>query len=266
MSIEGFKIEPTLLLLAILTLALLVGLRSRTRKSGYYLLAGRSIGPMGIGAAIASNWMSAASFLGIAGVFYLQGYMAFAYVVGWTGGYVLLLILMATQIRRFGKYTAAEFVEARYDSAVARCLAAVITILISLIYCVAQYKGIALVFSWMFGLDYSQSLFLGTTVVLGYLVLSGSLGAIRNQPFLCAIVLLAFIVPLMCLSKKLGFDGLFPQTEYGRALADLTPLSGKAPLAPWIHCTPYEWIALCFTLMVGTVGLPHVLSRFYTVP
>jgi cation/acetate symporter len=106
MPSDGIQLAPALLLACTLALSLLVGLAGRTSKGAYYLVSGPSIGRAGIGAAIASNWMSAASFLGIAGIFYLQGYMAFAYVVGWTGGYVLLLILMAAQIRRFGKYTA----------------------------------------------------------------------------------------------------------------------------------------------------------------
>lgn len=266
MPSEGIKLAPALLLACILALSLLVGLAGRTSKGAYYLVSGPSVGRAGIGAAIASNWMSAASFLGIAGIFYLQGYMAFAYVVGWTGGYVLLLILMAAQIRRFGKYTAPEFVEARYDSPVARCLAATITILITLIYCTAQYKGIALVFSWIFGLDYTPSLLLGTAVGIGYLVLSGILGASRNQQFQYGILILCFIIPLMVIAKNLGYFWILPQLGYGRALCELGQAPHHLSLAPWTSGTAYEWIALCFTLMVGTAGLPHVLSRFYTVP
>ncbi len=259
------KLSPILLLFFILGLSLMVGMASRARKGEYYLVSGRSIGRMGIGAAIASNWMSAASFLGIAGIFYLQGYMAFAYVVGWTGGYVLLLILMASQIRRFGQYTAPEFVDARYQSPAARLLSAVITIFITLIYCAAQYKGIALVFSWMLGIEYTSALFLGTGVVVFYLVLSGTLGASRNQQFQYAILILSFLVPLMFIAKRLDFFWLFPQLGYGQALRELSQSSGGMSFSPWGSGTPYQWIALCFTLMVGTAGLPHVLSRFYTV-
>jgi cation/acetate symporter len=266
MVAEGFKLSPVLLLLAVLAGSMLVGLASRTHKGGYYLVSGRSVGPLGIGAAIASNWMSAASFLGIAGVFYLHGYFALAYVIGWTGGYVLLLILMAGQIRRFGKYTAPEFVEARYDSPAARVLSAVITILISLIYCVAQYKGIGLVFAWMFGFDYTRSLLLGTAVAISYLVVSGTLGAARNQQLHYAILIVCFIVPLMAVAGKLGYFWAIPQLGYGEALHDLAGDTGGSYTFPWTYATPYQWTALCFTLMVGTAGLPHVLSRFYTVP
>jgi cation/acetate symporter len=265
MMSDGFKLAPVLLLFGFLALSLLVGLASRARKREDYAVSGLHIGRMGIGAAIASNWMSAASFLGIAGIFYLKGYFALAYVIGWTGGYVLLLILMAGQIRRFGKYTAPEFVEARYDSPAARLLSAAIAILISLVYCVAQYKGIALVFSWIFGLDYTASLFLGTTVAISYLVLSGTLGAARNQQLHYMVLILSFIIPLMFVAKKLGYFWAVPQVGYGAALEDLA--QGKsAYTSPWTFGTPFEWISLCFTLMVGTAGLPHVLSHFYTVP
>jgi cation/acetate symporter len=263
---EEFKFIPVLLMVVVLGVFLLVGLAGRARKGEYYLFTGHSIGRMGIGAAIASNWVSAASFLGIAAVFYLNGYLAMAYVIGWTGGYVLLLILMAGQIRRFGKYTAAEFVDARYDSAAARLLSAVITILITLIYCAAQYKGIALVFSWMFGLDYSASLLLGALAVVSYLVLAGSLGVARNQQLQYGVLILFFLVPLMVMASRLGYFALLPQIGYGAALQELSSGPEASFVAPWTFATPRQWIALCFTLMVGTAGLPHVLSRFYTVP
>lgn len=263
---SGFKLAPLLLLGLFFGVALLVGLASRTRKGEYYPVTAYAVGRVGIGAAIASNWMSAASFLGIAGIFYLKGYFALAYVIGWTGGYVLLLILLGSQLRRFGKYTAPEFVEARYDSPVARFLSAVITILIALIYCVAQYKGIALIFGWIFGIDYTSALFLGVGVVLSYLVISGALGATRNQQLHYAVLIITFLVPLMVLSSRLGYGGLLPQIGYGAALSEVSRLSGSSYTSPWAFGTPYEWVALCFTLMVGTAGLPHVLSRFYTLP
>jgi cation/acetate symporter len=269
MTGDRFQFAPALLLFATLAVILLVGLASRTRRGAYYPVAGAQVGRIGIGAAIASNWMSAASFLGIAGVFYAQGYFALAYVIGWTGGYVLLLILLAAQIRRFGKYTAPEFVEARYASPAARFLSALIAILISLVYCTAQFKGIGLVFGWIFGLDYRTALLLGAAVVLSYLVLSGTLGAERNQQFQYTLLILSFVIPLMAIAHKLGYFWVLPQIGYSQALQDLARQGGTAAqqaTAPFAHGSPFQWIALCFTLMVGTAGLPHVLSRFYTVP
>ncbi len=263
----GIKWGPALILFITLAAFLAVGLLSRVRgTSEYYLVAGRSAGRMGAGAAIASNWMSAASLLGIAGVFYLSGYFALAFVIGWTGGYVLLLILLAGQIRRFGKFTAPEFVDARYDSPAARLLSAAIAIIITLIYCVAQYKGIGLIFAWIFGFDYSTALLLGTAVVISYMVISGSLGATRNQQFHYAVLIVFFIVPLMAIASKLGFSWVAPQFGYGPALQELSQQTRGAFTLPWSHGGPLQWCALCFTLMVGTAGLPHVLARFYTAP
>jgi len=260
------KFTAALLLFGVLFCSVVIGLLGRSRSGGYYPATGASIGRAGIGAAIASNWMSAASFLGIAGVFFLQGYLAMAYVIGWTGGYVLLLILMGGQIRRFGKYTAPEFVEARFDSPLARVLSAVIAILITLVYCTAQYKGIGLVFAWIFGLEYTSSLMFGIATVITYLVLSGTLGAARNPQAHYLLLIVTFIVPLMLIAKKLGYFWVVPQVGYGEALQDLAAVGKKEFLAPWAFASPYAWVALCFTLMVGTAGLPHVLSRFYTVP
>ncbi len=260
-----FKLLPLLLLAGALGVSLLVGLFSRRRAESAYGLGTRSAGHAGIGAAIASNWMSAASFLGIAGIFFVKGYFAFAYILGWTGGYVLLLVLMAGQIRRFGKYTAPEFVEARYDSSLARICSAVIAILITLIYCVAQYKGIGLVFAWLFGIDYTRALLLGTLVAISYLVVAGSLGASRNQQLHYLTLILCFIIPLMAIAASLGYSWILPQLSYGAALNELPQEMIHDYLDPWAFGSPYQWMALCFTLMVGTAGLPHVLSRFYTV-
>ncbi len=263
---SSVKYTPFFLLGCVLFVSLLVGLWGRRHDKGGYGLQVRSIGHAKIGAAIASNWMSAASFLGIAGIFFLHGYFAFAYILGWTGGYVLLLVLMGSQIRRFGKYTAPDFVEARYDSPVARVFSAVIAIVISLIYCVAQYKGIGLIFAWMFGIEYTQALVFGVLVTFVFLTVAGALKATRNQQMHYIVLILSFIIPLMMIAKKLGYNWLVPQFSYGSALRDLPEQISNTYLFPWTFGTPYEWIALCFTLMVGTAGLPHVLSRFYTAP
>jgi cation/acetate symporter len=264
---QGIKWGPALIIFATLAFFLIVGLFSRVRSSTeYYPTSIRSIGRIGAGAAIASNWMSAASLLGIAGVFYLSGYFALAFVIGWTGGYVLLLILLAGQIRRFGKFTAPEFVDARYDSPAARLLSAAIAIIISLIYCLAQYKGIGLIFSWVFGFDYTRSVMLGTAVVIAYMVISGALGATRNQQLHYTVLIIFFIVPLMALAKQLGFSWVIPQFGYGPALQELSQQTQGQFTLPWSNASPWQWSALCFTLMVGTAGLPHVLSRFYTAP
>jgi len=266
MDFSTVKLLPIAMVFGMFALFILSGLRTRSRQAFEYGFAGGYTGRVGIGAAIASNWMSAASFLGLAGMFYLKGYFAMAYVVGWTGGYVMLLVLMATQIRRFGKYTAPDFVGFRYESEVARTLAAVISIVISVIYSVAQFRGIALMLSWLFGLAYTPAVIIGASLVVSFVVISGTLGVARNQKLQYFVLIIAFILPLMLLTRKLGYFWLLPQFGYGAAIVDLQRQFGFAWLQPFAGESPFHWLALCFSLMFGTAGLPHVLSRFYMVP
>ncbi|GFO66869.1 cation acetate symporter [Geomonas limicola] len=254
------------IVILVLVSFILVGLKQKARESMEYGFGGRYTGRIGGGAAIASNWMSAASLMGLAGLIYLNGYQALAYVAGWTGGYVLLLVLLASQIRRFGKFTAPDFVGERYGSPAARFLTAVICIAISVIYCVAQFKGIGMIFSFLFGIDYRHGVIYGGLAVISYLVLSGALGVPRNQQLLYFVIITSFIVPLMWLAHRLGYFWLLPQFGYGEAVSDLSRQFQVDFAAPFGTGSVYEWCALCFTLMVGTAGLPHVLSRFYTVP
>lgn len=257
---------PVIIVAGVLALFVLAGLHAKSRDTLDYGVSGRYTGRLGGGAAIASNWMSAASILGLAGMLYLKGYFALAYVIGWTGGYVLLLVLMAGQIRRFGKYTAPDFVADRYESSVARLLAAIISVLISIIYSVAQFKGIGLLFGWLFGIDYHSGLVLGVIVLVSYIVLNGMLGVSRNQQLQYFVMIVSFILPLMFLNYKLGYFWLLPQFGYGTAVEQLTREFNFSFGTPFAAGSLYEWSALCFTLMVGTAGLPHVLSRFYIQP
>ena len=256
-----------LIIVAVVLLGFIVsGLRAKSRGGANYIFAGRYSGRIAGGAAIASNWMSAASFLGLAGLLYLQGYFALAYVIGWTGGYVLLLVLMAGQIRRFGKYTAADFVGARYDSTVASLISAVISIAISVIYCVAQFKGIGMLFGWLLGTGYTNGLIVGAAVAVFYVVLCGMLGVSRNQQMQYFVLIISFILPLMFLARSLGYFWLLPQFGYGVAVQELAREFRMDMAAPFASGSLFQWCALCFTLMVGTAGLPHVLSRFYVLP
>jgi cation/acetate symporter len=260
------SIWPLVIVIGVLVAFVVAGLRSKAQEGSDYGFSGRYIGRIGGGAAIASNWMSAASFLGMASLIYLQGYFALAYVIGWTGGYVLLLVLMAGQIRRFGKYTTPDFVGDRYASPAARLIAAVISITISIIYCIAQFKGIGMVFAWLLGSDYSHGLAVGGAVVVSYVVICGMLGVARNQQMQYFVVIVSFIVPLMFITYKLGYFWLLPQFGYGEAVQDLTREFQINFASPFASGSLFQWCALCFTLMVGTAGLPHVLSRFYVVP
>ncbi len=289
-ELEGsFKLGPAIILITTLVLFILVGIFFRAKDTADFYAAGRSISRVGSGMAIASNWMSAASFLGMAALMYGTGYHGLSYVVGWTGGYVLLLVLMAGQIRRYGKYTPADFIGDRYYSKSLRAIGAVIAILISISYCVGQFGGIGLMFKWIMGVPYVWSVIIGGTVVLTYTLISGMLGVTKNMQIQYLIIIISFLIPLFILTFKFDYFWLLPQIGYGAVVSDIVsgiPLSESIHLInsfdhtfamvpspeyamPWDPATGqtfYQWIAIAFSLMVGTAGLPHVLQRFYVVP
>lgn len=266
MSDTTTNLVPLMIVVGVLASFIVVGLLTKARESSEYLFAGRYTGRIGGGAAIASNWMSAASLMGMAGLIYLYGYQALAYVIGWTGGYVLLLVLLAGQIRRYGKYTAPDFVGERYASPTARLITAIISIAISVIYCVAQFKGIAMLFGWLLGLPYRSALLVGGASTILYVVICGMLGVAKNQRMQYFVLIVSFILPLMFLARKLGYFWILPQFGYGSAIDGLSQEVQRQFVAPFATGSLFQWVSLCFTLMVGTGGLPHVLSRFYMVP
>jgi len=266
MAAQGVQFLPLLIVAGMFLLFIVSGLGSKMRQASDYGFSGSYSGRVGSGAAIASNWMSAASFMGLAGLFYLKGYYAMAFVIGWTGGYVLLLVLMATQIRRFGKFTAPDFVAFRYESPVACTVVALVSITISIIYCVAQFRGIALLVSWLFGLDYKAAVLVGAALLVAFVVISGTLGVIRNQRLQYFVLIIAFVLPLMLINRKLGYFWVLPQFGYGEAITTLQEQFGFFWSEPFASISLFQWLALCFTLMFGTAGLPHVLSRFYLAP
>ncbi|GAB4274596.1 MAG: cation acetate symporter [Deferrisomatales bacterium] len=272
---EGeLKLFPAALMVGLLVLFIVVGFLSKAKDTDDYWAAGRGIGQIGGGMAIASNWMSAASYLGMAGLVYLKGFFGIAYVLGWTGGYVLLLVLMAGQIRRYGKYTAPDFIGDRYYSTAARLLSSLIVILISFVYAVGQYKGIGMMFNWIFGIHYETSVVVGTAVVLAYVLVSGMLGATKNMQVQYVVIVICLLFPLFFIANKLGYFSAVPQIGYGAALWDIghgghgVAASAADPsfYLPFAQKSAYHWFALCLTLMLGTAGLPHVIGRFYVVP
>ena len=285
----GFKVGPAIILITILSLFVLVGIIFRAKDTTDFYAAGRGISKIGSGMAIASNWMSAASFLGMAALMYGSGYHGLSYVVGWTGGYVLLLILMAGQIRKYGKYTAADFIGDRYYSQTLRAVGAIIAIFISISYCVGQFGGIGLLFKWILGIPYGWSVVIGGSVVLTYTLISGMLGVTKNMQIQYVIIIVSFIIPLFILTYKFDYFWLLPQIGYGSVVSDIVtgiPLADTNQLLnsfgheyamvpapeyamPWDPATGqtfFQWMAIAFSLMVGTAGLPHVIQRFYVVP
>jgi len=285
----GFKVGPAIILITILILFVLVGIVFRAKDTTDYYAAGRGISKVGSGMAIASNWMSAASFLGMAALMYGSGYHGLAYVVGWTGGYVLLLILMAGQIRKYGKYTAADFIGDRYYSKGLRAVGAIIAILISISYCVGQFGGIGLMFKWILGINYGLAVIIGGAVVLTYTLISGMLGVTKNMQIQYVIIIISFLIPLFILTIKFDYFWLLPQIGYGSVVSDavhglpVNEINGlynslghnyaavpvpefAMPWDPPTGKTFFQWIAIAFSLMIGTAGLPHVIQRFYVVP
>lgn len=289
-QLEGsFKLGPAIILITILVTFVMVGVVFRAKDTTDFYAAGRGISKVGSGMAIASNWMSAASFLGMAALMYGSGFHGLAYVVGWTGGYVLLLILMAGQIRKYGKYTAADFIGDRYYSQSLRAVGAIIAILISISYCVGQFAGIGLMFKWILGLNFTWSVIIGGTVVLAYTLISGMLGVTKNMQIQYVIIITSFLIPLFILTFKYDYFWLLPQIGYGSVVSDIVsgvPADVTANLMnamghdyamvpspefamPWDPATGqtfFQWIAIAFSLMIGTAGLPHVIQRFYVVP
>jgi cation/acetate symporter len=272
---KGFKIVPALVMLGFIAIYLTIGWLMMVQTTEGYWVANRSIGAAGNGMAIASDWMSAASFMGVAGLLYLKGFFGLGYIIGWTGGYVILLVLIATQLRRFGKYTIPEFLGDRFNSDGIRLLAAIVTVIISITYATAQFKGIALISGWIFGMDYIGSVFFSAGIVLVYMLMSGQNGITRNQQIQYVVLITGFLLPLFIIFAKIGGQigtpGILPQIEYGKIISSSLTASGKANLwaknyvTPWSNGSFYQFIALAFTLMVGTAGLPHILARFYTV-
>jgi len=285
-SLEGgFKLVPALILIAMIILFVSIGFMNKAEGTSDYYAAGRSISSFGSGMAIASNWMSAASFLGMAAIMYGSGYHGLAYVVGWTGGYVLLLVLMASQVRRFGKYTATDFIGDRYYSNGMRLATAIIAICISFSYCVGQFGGIGIMFKWILGMSYTWSVIIGASVVLTYTLVSGMLGVTKNQQIQYVILIIAFLIPSFILTFKFDYFWLIPPIGYGQVVSDIvagtaTPYISSLghPMVtvpspefamPWDPATGkdfFQWMATCFALMIGTAGLPHVIQKFYVVP
>jgi cation/acetate symporter len=181
-------------------------------------------------------------------------------VVGWTTGYFVLLIFLAAQMRRFGKYTAPDFVGDRYNSSTARALAAFTTLLIAYVYSVGQASGMGLVGQYVFGLDFVPMVIVMMAITVGYLALSGMLGATKGMAVQYVILIVAFLVGVFAVGWTQ--QGMFlPQIQYGALIGDLSTQFSE----PFVNAPFYLWVATAFSLIFGTCGLPHVLVRFYTV-
>jgi cation/acetate symporter len=268
----GLSANLTGWMLLTLTLGIyaVIGIASRAHSLDEYFVAGRRIPAFFNGMAISADWMSAASFISMAGTLWLLGYEGLAYILGWTGGYVLLALLLAPYLRKFGQFTIPDFIAARYDGNAARIVAAVIGIIISFTYVTAQVTGIGIIMSRFLGVHYLPGVLIGLGAVLFCSFLGGMRAITWTQVAQCIVLLVAYLAPVTILSLRATGVPL-PQLMYGEALQRIGELEvaqgiSRAYIAPFNDWTPWNFMALMICLMLGTAGMPHILIRFYTVP
>jgi cation/acetate symporter len=259
-----------------LTFALYIGIAIWTRAGSTkeFYVAGGGVSPLANGMATAADWMSAASFISMAGLISFMGYDGSVYLMGWTGGYVLLALLLAPYLRKFGKFTVPDFVGERYYSRTARLVAVVCAIFVSFTYVAGQMRGVGIVFSRYLEVDINTGVIIGMVIVLFYAVLGGMKGITYTQVAQYCVLIFAYMVPAIFISMQISGNPI-PQLGFGGNVADGTPLLEKLDgMLTELGFTAYtdgskSMIDIFFitaALMVGTAGLPHVIVRFFTVP
>ena len=258
-------------------LYVLIAIRSRAGSTQEFYVAGKGIHPVANGMATAADWMSAASFISMAGLIGLSynGYGGSVFLMGWTGGYVILAMLIAPYLRKYGKFTVPEFIGDRYYSDAARVVAVICLIICSVTYVIGQMKGIGVAFSRFLETDYETGLFSGMLMVFFYAVLGGMKGITYTQIAQFCVLIFAYTVPAIFISLQLTGQPI-PQLGLGSTLADGTYLLerldrtlldlGFQEYTTSVRGSTLNMAAFTASLMIGTAGLPHVIIRFFTVP
>ena len=258
-------------------LYVLIAIRSRAGSTQEFYVAGKGIHPVANGMATAADWMSAASFISMAGLIGLSynGYGGSVFLMGWTGGYVILAMLIAPYLRKYGKFTVPEFIGDRYYSDAARVVAVICLIICSVTYVIGQMKGIGVAFSRFLETDYETGLFSGMLIVFFYAVLGGMKGITYTQIAQFCVLIFAYTVPAIFISLQLTGQPI-PQLGLGSTLADGTYLLEKLDrtlldlgfqeYTTSVRGSTLNMAAFTASLMIGTAGLPHVIIRFFTVP
>ncbi|MGD1915643.1 MAG: sodium:solute symporter family protein [Phycisphaerales bacterium] len=269
-----------------LTFALYIGIAlwARAGSTKEFYVAGGGVPPLANGMATGADWMSAASFLGMAGAISFLGYGGSVYLMGWTGGYVLLALLLAPYLRKFGKFTVPDFVGDRYYSNIARLVAVICAVFVSFTYVAGQMRGVGVVFSRFLEVDVTYGVLIGMGLVFFYAVLGGMKGITYTQVAQYCVLIFAFMVPAFFLSimltnnpiPQIGFGGdlagdIGNRIAAGESISLLDKLDGlneELGFTAYTQGTKSMIDIFCITaaLMVGTAGLPHVIIRFYTVP
>ncbi len=260
------------------TFALYIGIAiwARASTTSEFYVAGKGIHPVANGMATAADWMSAASFISMAGLIAFNGYGASVFLMGWTGGYVLLALLLAPYLRKFGKFTVPEFIGERYYSRTARIVAVICLILASITYVIGQMKGIGVAFSRFLETDYDTGLYIGMGIVFIYSVLGGMKGITYTQIAQYCVLIFAYTVPAVFISLNITGNPI-PQLGILSTMADgNTYMMDKLNLVvselgfneytTQVMGSKLNMFAYTLTLMIGTAGLPHVIIRFFTVP
>jgi cation/acetate symporter len=258
------------LLLILATFGLYIGISvyNRAKATSDFYVASRGVPPFWNGMAIGGDWMSAASFIGMAGTVMILGYDGLAYIMGWTGGYLFLTFLLAPQLRKYGRYTVPEFIGDRFDSNAARLIAAIATIIISFTYIIGQLAGSGVVIGRILNIPAMYGTMIGVVVIAIYATLGGMKGITWTQVAQYMILIIAYIIPIVFMSLQVTNNPL-PWLTYGNIVTQLGELDRELGIseyfAPFAESDKSQFIALMFTLMVGTAALPHVIVRFYTV-
>jgi len=257
------------------TLYIGIAIWSRAGSTKEFYVAGGGVSPLANGLATAADWMSAASFLGMAGLISFNGYDGSVYLMGWTGGYVLLALLLAPYLRKFGKFTVPDFIGDRYYSNVARTVAILCALLISFTYVAGQMRGVGLVFSRFLEVSINKGVVIGMVIVLFYAVLGGMKGITYTQVAQYCVLIFAFMVPAIFISIQMTGNPI-PQigmgsNVLGEDVSLLTKLDGLSSELGFDQYTKgsksiIDIFFITAALMVGTAGLPHVIVRFFTVP
>ena len=262
----------TILIVALtFVLYLYIGWRSRVRDSAGFYVAGQGVPAIANGAATAADWMSAASFISMAGLISFLGYDGSIYLMGWTGGYVLLALLLAPYLRKFGKYTVPDFVGDRYYSNAARLVAVIAALFVSLTYVAGQMRGVGIVFSRFLQVDISTGVIIGMVIVAFFSVLGGMKGITWTQVAQYCILIIAFLIPAGAIAFLLTGNPI-PQLAF--TFSDIVPKLNQVQVdlgfqeytKPFANKSMLDVLFITIALMVGTAGLPHVIVRFYTVP
>jgi cation/acetate symporter len=259
-----------------ITFALYFGIAiwARAGSTKDFYVAGGGVSPLANGMATAADWMSAASFISMAGLISFMGYDGSVFLMGWTGGYVLLALLLAPYLRKFGKFTVPDFIGDRYYSNTARTVAVICALIVSFTYVAGQMRGVGIVFSQFLQVDINVGVIIGMTVVLIFAFLGGMKGITYTQVAQYCVLIFAFMVPAFFISMQMTGNpipqiGMGGKVEGGAYLLDtLDKLHTDLGFNEYTSGTKSTWdvFAITLALMVGTAGLPHVIVRFFTVP